>query len=83
MSMGQTEMLKHRPLSKSLLVLFLGAPACAQTTVPPPGLTFTENLAAQGLTAATFHFPGLPAFLGPSARLNLFSALWRARDFTF
>jgi outer membrane protein TolC len=33
-------------------------------------MSLTENLAAQGLTAAAFHFPGLPAFLGPFDRFD-------------
>jgi outer membrane protein TolC len=33
-------------------------------------MSLTENLAAQGLTASTFHFPGLPAFLGPFDRFD-------------
>ena len=33
-------------------------------------MNLTENLAAQGLTAAAFHFPGLPAFLGPFDRFD-------------
>jgi outer membrane protein len=33
-------------------------------------MSLTENLAAQGLTAAAFQFPGLPAFLGPFDRFD-------------
>jgi outer membrane protein TolC len=33
-------------------------------------MSLTENLAAQGLTASAFHFPGLPAFLGPFDRFD-------------
>jgi outer membrane protein TolC len=33
-------------------------------------MSLTENLAAQGLTATAFHFPGLPAFLGPFDRFD-------------
>jgi outer membrane protein len=32
--------------------------------------SLTENLAAQGLTASTFHVPGLPAFIGPYDRFD-------------
>ena len=33
-------------------------------------MNLTENLAAQGLSASTLHFPGLPAFLGPFDRFD-------------
>jgi len=33
-------------------------------------MSLTENLAAQGLTASAFHFPGLPVFLGPFDRFD-------------
>ena len=33
-------------------------------------MNLTENLVAQGLSASTLHFPGLPAFLGPFDRFD-------------
>jgi outer membrane protein TolC len=43
-------------------------------------MNVTENLAAQGISAATFHFPGLPAFIGPfdvfDARFEMVQSLF-------
>jgi outer membrane protein TolC len=33
-------------------------------------MSLTENLAAQGISASAFHFPGLPAFIGPFNRFD-------------
>lgn len=33
-------------------------------------MSLTENLAAQGLSASTFNFPGIPAFIGPFNRFD-------------
>ena len=43
-------------------------------------MNLTENLAAQGLSASAFHFPGLPAFIGPydsfDARIRMVQSLF-------